>query len=155
MIKIEINPKDALDGLKNMSNSINRNIESSLDTMANQTRGKMASEAPVASGDLSKSATVQSKPFWRCIFASLLYGSALERRDNMPQKTPPIEKLRKWAEIKGFADPERAAFALAKTIALKGYKANKFVERTFLWVQSKINSWTNDLGTKIVASYSR
>ena len=155
MYKIEIDASDAINGLKNMANSIKPDAEAVLDSMADETKDKMSSEAPVASGNLAQSIVVQKEPLWRMIFASLLYGSALERRDNKSQSPPPIEKLQRWAEIKGFADPKRAAFALARTIATKGYKANKFVERTFVWLESTADKWTNMLGTKIVASYSR
>ena len=158
-----IEGQDTINKLNNVAGALPNLIEQSLDTAASDIKMDMKARTPVASGDLKNSININQKTLRREIGPSLAYGLYQEAGVSS-QRRPPIDKIYKWAMIKGISssrggssrDPTMAAAkAIANKIATSGYKAQEFVKKTYEWSQGKMNYWFGQLADKITIEYQR
>src|SRR3990167_10561988 len=152
-----------ISGLQNVANSIPMLLESSLDTAASEIRSTMKDKAPFASGELKESINIKRQSLRREIGPDAPHGFYQEKGIT-GQKRPPIDKIYKWAMIKGISsskggssrDPTMAAAkAIANKIASSGYKAQEFVKKTYNWAIGKKEVWFGKLADQITIEYQR
>ena len=145
-----------IQGLKELGDSINRIsstfpgvLKLALTRAARSTQQAMQSKAPAASGKLRQSVTVDYSNLGRLeveIGPDEEYGLYQEKRDNLSQRTPPIEKIKEWALAKGLGGDKRddqLAFLIARKIAAQGYPAQPFVEPTVPFAKSQLLAEAN------------
>lgn len=116
-----------------------------LDRASIMTEGEMRVNAPVFDGELRRS--IRSK--WQgidsvTVFSDSKYAPAVEfgRRPN--GKMPPYQEgtpLAKWVKIKMGADVP--AFLVARSIARKGTKAQRFAHKTYVTMKPQVNGMAN------------
>ena len=163
MIKVNLEGfGDVKDAISNMGRGVDVESERMLDIAAGDVKRKMAGDAPKATGALSRSVTIDVGHKERVIYPSLPYGKHQSNRNYMPQKPPPVDKIRRWAEVVGATKSlspsgggaSQAAFLIARKISREGYKATPFIKDAGDWAISKLDKWARDLGIKIAVRFA-
>ena len=155
MINIRI--VDEVSGaLKNVQEGFKPEMVEMLDNAAIDTLRKMTEEAPESTGELRAKIKIDGLGSFlddRIIYPDVNYAFYQETRAHMPQRRPPLEKIKEWAEVRGFDN--KAAFLIARKIAQSGYPQNPFVLRTYRWVQVQIvkhaENFLNNIGVRYMA----
>ena|SRR3990167_3518608 len=153
-INFEFKDMGAVNGLNNIVSNLHSLMEQSLDNAADDIKSDMKVRTPVASGALKQSIEINKKSLRREIGPSLEYGYYQERGISS-QRRPPIEKIQKWAMIKGLGSSGGIAKAIALKIASSGYKAQEFVKKTYFWSVQRLEHWFGPLAEKIGMEYQR
>lgn len=91
--------------------------------------GVVRTHVPVAFGDLLRSLKLRGTT----VIADAPHAFAVEygSRPHMP----PVEPIVAWCKLKGFDDPEGAAWAIAKKIAREGTKPHHFLAKSMPEIQ--------------------
>ncbi|MFA5014030.1 MAG: HK97 gp10 family phage protein [Actinomycetota bacterium] len=138
-----------------MARNIPSEIEQALDRIASVTLAKMQNEAPKATGELMQSIRIKPSTGRREIGPGSKHGYYQEVGSTGQGKAPPKINLERWAMARGLETSNSALFLLGRKIKESGYKAQKFVEQTFDWVQPTMSKYVGDLGDRIVMWYER
>lgn len=159
MLQVKIVDQGVIDELMNMTIGMRSEPERILDKIADNTREKMRQEAPEGqSGQLKSNISVLTQTLKRIIepmatnLGGQKYGQYVEAGTGPAaghaKYMPNVESIAKY-----FAVDKKLAWAMALRIKETGTKANDFVQRTFDWLQSRMDSFAGELADNITAYY--
>ena len=156
MINVRIDgDKEVISGLNNMVKEL-QTPESMLDKVAYETQIQMKSESPYKTGALLGSIKIDSPNTFTRIIEPVSRNFAPGNKYALPIETG-------WGTVGVFPNVNsisiyygvdmKLAFAIAAGIASKTYPANPFVERTYNWLMTRIDSHIYPYLEKITARY--
>lgn len=162
MLRVTVNNQEAMDALSNMGIGMSSATERILNKIADETREKMRSEAPIGeSGNLRENISIRAiyvetnKRIIEPMATNLggqKYGQYVEAGTGPAaghaKYMPNVESIAKY-----FAVDKKLAWAMALRIKETGTKANDFVNRTFIWLQARMSSFAGELADNITAYY--
>jgi len=83
------------------------------------------------------------------IDVKLPYYSVFVDKGRKPGKMPPVNVIAKWANRKGIPNPNKAAWAIAKSIAKRGIEPRPFLKRFESNMNMLVNDYIDDIFTEI------
>lgn len=125
--------RDMKDLARQLGDNIGRKLRKRLEKAIDNTLTKgveiVKANVPVASGELRDSIHVEGRE----IVADAPHAWVVEL-GSMPHM-PPVEPLIKWATLKGFENPEKAAWGIAINISKFGTKPTHFFRNSIPAIQ--------------------
>lgn len=121
---------------RDLEENVRNKVEEAIDETGEDSVGIVWTRVPFAFGELHNS--IHYDKARHALIADAPHAAPVEV-GSVPH-FPPVEPLKTWCTMKGFADPESAAWAIANKIAREGTKPTHYMRGSLPDIRGKLDA---------------